>query len=95
MNGRRIAIPRKRHRPEELVASVAGRFTRAGGVEIAVATADMLIVLDATSGRERFRASWPGLTSLARGDLDGDGYDELLVGSGRRVTALGAGRARS
>ena len=75
--------------PEELVAAVVGRFTGAGGAEIAVATAHALVVFDAKSGHERFRAAWPDLTALAGADLDGDGDDELLVGSGRRVTALG------
>jgi hypothetical protein len=59
-------------------------------MQVALAVGGQLIMLDVNSGLERFRADWPQIAALAAGDLDGDGRDELFVGSGNRVTALQA-----
>ena len=77
--------------PRSVIAAVNGRFLAEGGSQIAVATyAGHLAVLDEPTGRMLFDAVWPGVHDLAATDLDGDGHDELLVASGRSVTALGA-----
>lgn len=79
--------------PSWVAAAVAGRFLRDGRVQIAAATiSGQLVVLDAADGVERFRAAWPGLVDLAAGDLDGDGFDELVVGYARNLTILTAPR---
>jgi hypothetical protein len=75
-----------------VTAVTAGRVLDDEEPQLALAVEDQLVVLDLDSGRERFRAEWPGVGALAAGDLDGDGRDELIVGSGRRVTALRAVR---
>jgi len=69
-------------------AVAVGAFLADGPVQVALVANEQLIVLDADSGRERFRARWPGIAALAAGDLDGDGRDELVVGAGKRVTVL-------
>ena len=55
------------------------------GIEVPYVSA----IVDLDGGRVRFRASWEGISALAAGDLDGDGVDELVVGSGRAVSVLG------
>ena len=49
-----------------------------------------LALLDEATGAIQFEAIWPSVTELAASDLDGDGRDELLVASGRSITAVGA-----
>lgn len=79
--------------PRSVIAAVSGQFFPEGGRQLAVATyAGHLAVLDEPTGRILFDAVWPGVHDLAATDLDGDGHDELLVASGRSVTALGATR---
>ena len=51
---------------------------------------DRLVIVDSTSGAEAFAARWPGIGPLASGDLTGDGREELVVGSGKRITVLRA-----
>ena len=56
---------------------------------VAMAAApNRLAVVQASDGRSVWSATWDGVIDLQIGDLDGDGADELLVASGRRVTAL-------
>lgn len=76
--------------PALVEAAAVGKLLAGGGAQVALATSGQLVVLDVSSGRERFRADWPHIAALAAGDLDGDGRDELIVGSGDRVTALQA-----
>ncbi len=77
--------------PRTAIAAVSGRFLPVEGRQLAVATyAGHLALLDESSGRILFDAAWVGVHALAAMDLDGDGRDELLVASGRSVTALGA-----
>jgi thiol-disulfide isomerase/thioredoxin len=79
--------------PETVIAVAAGRFL-AGGVQLALATrTEQLVVLDPATGRELFRARWPGIRGLAAGDLEGDGLDEIAISSGYRLTVLRAVRA--
>jgi hypothetical protein len=40
------------------------------------------MLVDATDGAVLFDAEFPELTTVAAGDLDGDGLDELVVGAG-------------
>ncbi len=77
--------------PAVVEAAVAAPFLDGGRDQIAVAVAGGLLLLDAESGRALWRAVWPGIADLAAADLDGDGRFELLVGSGSRIVALGAG----
>ena len=73
----------------EVVAVVAGEFFGGGEQQIAVATQpNRLRVLAAASGEVLFEADWEGITSLAAGDLDGDGADELVVGQGKFMGVL-------
>jgi hypothetical protein len=78
--------------PSAVASASVGRFLNEDAVQVALAVAGQLVVLDLASGAERFRARWPELSILTAGDLDGDGRDELIVGSGRRLTVLGAGK---
>jgi thiol-disulfide isomerase/thioredoxin len=62
---------------------------RAGSTAwVAVAAPDRLVVVDARDGRELFRAAWPGIAAVASGDVDGDGRDEIVVGSGAKVSLM-------
>jgi hypothetical protein len=73
----------------EVAAVVAGNFFGGGEGQIAVATRpNRLRVLAAASGEVLFEADWQGITSLAAGDLDGDGTDELVVGQGKFMGVL-------
>jgi thiol-disulfide isomerase/thioredoxin len=72
--------------PAGMLGAAAGR---AGTTRwVAVAAPGQLVVLDARDGRELFRAAWPDLSAIAAGDVDGDGQDELAVGSGSQVSLL-------
>ena len=72
-----------------VVAIVAGGFFGGAERQIAVATrSNRLRVLAAASGEVLFEADWEGITSLAAGDLDGDGADELVVGQGKFMGVL-------
>ena len=73
----------------DVVAVVAGEFLGGGERQIAVATrSNRLRILAAASGEVLFEADWEGITSLAAGDLDGDGADELVVGQGKFMGVL-------
>ena len=73
-----------------VIASVSGAFLKDGERQIAVATyAGHVLLLDERTGRVEFDAAWAGVRDLAATDMDGDGRDELLVVSGRTVSALG------
>jgi thiol-disulfide isomerase/thioredoxin len=74
--------------PGAMIDGAVGRFLDTTGWQVAVASDGQLLVLGGETGEERIRARWPGISSVAAGDLDADGRPELLVGSGRRVTAL-------
>jgi len=77
--------------PQSIIAAVSGRFLRKDGRQLAVAThGGHLVLIDEGSGRVEFDAVWAGIHDLGATDLDDDGFDELLVASGRSVTALGA-----
>lgn len=76
--------------PAAVVAATAGRFLAEEGGQIALATEDHLVLLDAVSAEELFRARWPKISLLAAADLNGDGREELMVGSGKRITVLEA-----
>ena len=77
--------------PPTVVSASVGRFLNEDAVQVALAVAGQLVVLDVASGAERYRARWPDLGNLAASDLDGDGREELIVSSGRRLTLLGVG----
>ena len=77
--------------PRTAIAAVVGRFLPGDGRQLAVGTyAGHLALLDVASGKVLFDAVWPDLHDLAATDLDGDGLDDLIVGAGRSVVALGA-----
>jgi thiol-disulfide isomerase/thioredoxin len=59
-----------------------------GGPHVALSHDDRLVIVDPTTGEEAFVAKWPDIGPLASGDLTGDGKDELVVGSGKRITVL-------
>jgi thiol-disulfide isomerase/thioredoxin len=73
----------------EVAAAVLGRFWNGGWGVALIAPDGRIVLLDAASGALRGQAWWPGVGSLAAGDLDGDGVDELAVGAGRRLTLVG------
>jgi thiol-disulfide isomerase/thioredoxin len=75
--------------PRTAVAAAYGRFLPGNGHQVAVATyAGHLVLLDAADGKLLFDAAWGDLHDLAAADLDGDGFDELLVAAGHSVAAL-------
>ena len=73
-----------------------GNITSASGLEIAVATADIVnkvnkeVVLLDSLGTELWSYSLPYLGwSIALGDVDGDGLDEIFCGYGSHITESG------
>jgi hypothetical protein len=74
-----------------VTSSAVGRFLGGESFQLALAVEEQLVLLDIVSGEERFRARWPRIGLLAGGDLDGDGREELIVGSGRRLSVLEPG----
>jgi thiol-disulfide isomerase/thioredoxin len=76
--------------PTRVRSIATGRFLR-DGRQVAVATRDgQLVLLDADSGEERFRAVGCDVDELAAWDLDADGLDELIVGAGSELAVLEA-----
>jgi thiol-disulfide isomerase/thioredoxin len=70
------------------VDAVEGAFFGASERGIALAVApDRVVVYDA-GGKVRWSATVEGVFDLEAGDLDGDGDDELLIASGKRLLAL-------
>jgi hypothetical protein len=70
-------------------AAAVGRFFAAIDAEqIAVATAEELVVLESASGAEVYRAQWSGIGTLAAADTDRNGLDELMVTWGTRLAVL-------
>jgi len=68
--------------------AVEGAFFGANERGIALAVApDRVVVYDA-GGKVRWSATVEGVFDLGAGDLDGDGDDELLIASGKRVIAI-------
>ncbi len=52
-----------------------------------------LVVFAVDTGEVLWRSSWPaGITQVIPGDLDGDGVEELIVATGKRVVVLEASR---
>ncbi len=77
--------------PASVTAWAFGRFLDGGPAQLAVATVGgQLLLLDAATGRVRYRARWDAIRELLAGDLDEDGRDDLIVASGSRVTLLRA-----
>lgn len=75
--------------PAGVVAIVTGSFFPGTGTSGVMATASGQVVsFDLRTGAELWRARWPQVVDLAAHDFDGDGLDELLVASGRRLTVL-------
>jgi len=74
--------------PVAKVAAVGRFFADVDADQIAVATAEELVVLETESGAVVYRAQWPGIGSLAAADTDGNGRDELLVSWGARIAVL-------
>jgi thiol-disulfide isomerase/thioredoxin len=80
--------------PATVTAAVAGRFLAARGTQLALAVdGAQLVLVDADSGAETFRAHWDGIRHLLAADLDADGRDELIVGAGPQLALLRAPRA--
>jgi thiol-disulfide isomerase/thioredoxin len=72
-----------------VAAGAIGRFLGADSPSIAAATrTEELVVVETATGKVRFRARWPGIKALGSGDTDGDGTEELVVVSGRRISVL-------
>jgi thiol-disulfide isomerase/thioredoxin len=74
--------------PVVRVAAVGRFFADIDAEQVAVATADELVVMDTASGEEVYRASWAGIGALAAADTDGNGLDELLVTWGKRLAVM-------
>ena len=77
--------------PRGAIAAAYGRFLPGAGAQLAVATySGHVVLLDAASGKLLFDAAWADVHDLAAGDLDGDGWDELVVAAGHQLAALSA-----
>jgi thiol-disulfide isomerase/thioredoxin len=79
--------------PRAVVASALGRFLPGERTQLAVVTyAGHVALLDTADGALLVDLVWPDARDVSAADLDGDGRDELVVGSSRFVTVLtGAG----
>lgn len=74
---------------KDVVSWVSGDFLDGPTVQLALVTrSEQLILVDMPSGRVRFRAHWEGISSVAAGDLDGDGRLELAVRSDTHLSVL-------
>ena len=74
---------------EEAVALVQGRLAPDGSAALAFATrSGRLRIASVADGRTLFEAAWPDIGSLAAGDVDGDGRDELVVAAGKSLGLL-------
>lgn len=79
--------------PRTVIASTTGRFLPGPGRQLAVATyAGHVALVDLGTGRLVFDAVWPDARTLAAGDIDGDGLDDLVVADDVGVAALSAAR---
>jgi hypothetical protein len=76
--------------PPNVTATAAGRFLDGDARQVALATrTGQLVLFDLAAGEVRFRAVWEGpITDLASGDLDGDGFDELIIAAGNDLGVL-------
>ena len=76
--------------PPNVTATAAGRFLEGETRQVALATrTGQLVLFDLAAGEVRFRAVWEGpITDLASGDLDGDGFDELVIAAGNDLGVL-------
>jgi len=71
------------------VMGVVGRFLDGPEGEVALLTSSgQLVILDAASGAERFRARLDRPRAIAAGDIDRDGRDELALAVGNRLLLL-------
>lgn len=79
--------------PRTVIASVTGRFLPGSGRQLAIATyAGHVALVDLATGRLVFDAVWPDARTLAAGDIDGDGLDDLVVADDVGIAALSAAR---
>ena len=54
-----------------------------------MATREGRLFVVSAQGELRFDSKWPSLSGLAVADIDGDGSDELVLGSERSLALLG------
>jgi hypothetical protein len=72
-----------------VVDAVHANLLNSSAAQVALAAVpDRLVIVDAESGLALCSATWIGVSDLHRGDLDGDGVDELVVAAGRQVAVL-------
>lgn len=72
-----------------VVDAVHANLLNSSAAQVALAAVpDRLVIVDAESGLALWSATWMGVSDLHRGDLDGDGVDELVVAAGRQVAVL-------
>ncbi len=81
--------------PAGVTDVAVGRFLPGDGRQAALALdSGQLVLVEIGAGTVRFRAEWEGIARLGAGDLDGDGWDELAVASGRTLAVLECGPCR-